>query len=125
MNNIKNIIYILLYKMGIFEFLESKNIEPDEYLLIARRAAKKHGYDQDLLHLSDKPNYKLMYNNIHFGANLYNDFIIYTLLYRQGKFTLEYINNRRKAYLARSEAIEGDWKNNKLSKNNLARNILW
>ena len=66
-----------------------------------------------------------MYDGIHFGANLYNDYIIYSILYRQGKFTLEYINNRRKAYLARSEAIEGDWKNDKLSKNNLARNILW
>ena len=111
--------------MGIFDFLESKNIEPDEYLLLARRAAKKNGYDPEYLHLSDKPTYKLMYNNIHFGANLYNDFILYQLLYRQGKFTLEYINNRRKSYLARSGAIEGDWKNNKLSKNNLARNILW
>jgi hypothetical protein len=111
--------------MGIFEFLESKNIEPDEYLLIARRAAKKHGYDQDLLHLSDKLKFKLMYDGIYFGANLYNDYIIYSILYRQGKFTLEYINNRRKAYLARSGAIEGNWKNDKLSKNNLARNILW
>ena len=74
--------------MGIFDFLESKNIEPEEYLLIARRAAKKHGYDPDLLHLSNKPKYKLMYNDIYFGANLYNDFILYQLLHKQGKFTL-------------------------------------
>ena len=111
--------------MKIIDFLESKNIEPEEYLLLARRAAKKNGYDPEYLHLSDKSKFKLMYNGIHFGANLYNDYIIYSKLYKQGKFTLEYINNRRKAYLARSEAIEGDWKNNKLSKNNLARNILW
>jgi hypothetical protein len=111
--------------MKIIDFLETKNIEPEEYLLLARRAAKKHGYDPDLLHLSDKANYKLMYDGIYFGANLYNDYIIYTLLHRQGKFTLEYVNNRRKSYLARSGGIEGDWKNDKLSKNNLARNILW
>jgi hypothetical protein len=111
--------------MGILDFLETKNIEPEEYLLLARRTAKKAGYDPELLHLSDKPKYKLMYENIYFGANLYNDFLIYNLLHRQGKFTLEYINKRRKSYLARSGAIEGDWKNDKLSKNSLARNILW
>ena len=111
--------------MGIFDFLESKNIEPDEYLLIARRTAKNNGYDPELLHLSYKPKFKLMYNNIYFGANLYNDYILYQLLHKQGKFTLEYINNRRKSYLTRSGAIEGDWKNDILSKNNLARNILW
>ena len=78
--------------MGIFEFLESKNIEPDEYLLIARRAAKKNGYDPELLHLSDKSKYKLMYDGIHCGANLYNDYINYLILQRQRKFTFEYIN---------------------------------
>ena len=111
--------------MKVIDFLETKNIEPEEYLLLARRSAKKHGYDPDLLHLSDKANYKLMYDGIYFGANLYNDYIIYTLLHRQGKITLEYVNNRRKSYLARSGGIEGDWKNDKLSTNNLARNILW
>jgi hypothetical protein len=63
--------------MGIIDFLESKNIEPDEYLLIARRTAKKNGYDPDLLHLSDKAKYKLMYNNIHFLIKtLTPDFVI-------------------------------------------------
>jgi hypothetical protein len=32
---------------------------------------------------------------------------------------------RRKAYLARSTAIKGDWKNDKYSPNNLAINLLW
>lgn len=34
-------------------------------------------------------------------------------------------DGKRKNYLARSGGIKGDWKKNKYSANNLARNVLW
>ena len=50
---------------------------------------------------------------IHFGAMGSQD------------FTLHKDNKRRLAYLKRTENIKGDWKKDKYSANNLARNILW
>lgn len=40
-------------------------------------------------------------------------------------FTKTHDIDKRKAYLARSSKIKGDWKLNKYSPNNLSRNILW
>ena len=40
-------------------------------------------------------------------------------------FTKHKDTRRRRNYLTRSAKIRGDWKANKYSANNLARNILW
>ena len=40
-------------------------------------------------------------------------------------FTKHKDQERRKKYLARSGNLRGNWKENKYSPNNLARNILW
>jgi hypothetical protein len=111
--------------MNILKFLESMNIDPNEYLRLAKKAAKSNGYNPSYLELSDKEKYKLKYKNIYFGATLYRDFLIYTILMKKGQFTEDYINKRRYSYLTRSAGIKGDWIYDKYSKNNLARNILW
>lgn len=96
---------------------------------MARHYAKKGGYDPALLEFSDKKEYKLMYDNKHyFGHPSYNDFLIYTILAKikhSPKYTTAYSLMKRKSYLARSGAIQGDWEEDKFSANNLARQILW
>jgi hypothetical protein len=50
---------------------------------------------------------------VHFGQMGYED------------YTKHQDKERRKNYLTRTAGIEGDWKKNKYSANNLARNLLW
>jgi hypothetical protein len=50
---------------------------------------------------------------VHFGQMSYED------------FTKHKDNKRRLAYLKRTENMKGNWKDDKFSANNLARNILW
>lgn len=50
---------------------------------------------------------------VHFGASDYTD------------YTQHQDNERQKNYLRRSAGIKGDWKADKYSPNNLAREILW
>jgi len=108
---------------------------------MARQYAKKAGYDPLKLEFSSRKEYKLMYDNrYHFGRAPYGDFLIYTILsqlnapLKKGhtpkesaapKYTSQYAALKRAAYLARSAAIQGDWKDDKFSANNLARRILW
>jgi len=50
---------------------------------------------------------------IHFGQMGYED------------YTKHHDEDRRENYLARARNMEGDWKSDKYSANNLAINILW
>jgi len=103
------------------------DIDPECYLEVAKYRAKRSGYDPDLLELSDKKNYKLEYDGIPFGRHPYPDYIIYRILAYQKRdgITREIAEEKRKSYLNRSGGIKGDWEDDKLSPNNLARNINW
>lgn len=105
--------------MSFYDVLISHNIEPDKYLNIAKKYAIKHGYNPNLLKFSIKNNYKLNYDGVDFGHAFYNDYIIYKMLDNNEAEEIR-IN-----YLKRSGKIKGYWKKNILSKNNLARSILW
>lgn len=91
-----------------------------EYLKIARKIAEMAGYDSNKLKLANDNIHKLRIDNIYFGNINYPDFILF------------YIDNQiseaikhRKNYLKRSSKIKGDWKSDFMSKNNLARKIIW
>jgi len=112
------------------QWMKDKNIDINEYLKLARKAAKNNGYDPTKVHLSRESPYKLYYdtqksgNNekddaIHFGHRDYNDYIIYTLKKNTNA------DKYRDAYRARATRIKGDWEKDKYSPNNLAINILW
>jgi hypothetical protein len=78
--------------------------------------AKEYGIPD--VFLSDKPTKKFMIYDpkgkwVHFGAMGMED------------YTHHQDEKRRQNYLNRSGAIKGNWKNNKYSPNNLARNLLW
>jgi len=65
--------------MPFINQLKKLGIEPKEYLKKAKTSAKRAGLDPDKLEFSTKHNKKLKYENIHFGAYGYNDYIIYKL----------------------------------------------
>ena len=111
--------------MNIKQYLKKLDIDINEYLLKAKKKAKKNGYNPDKLFFSDNNKYKLDYDGINFGASGYNDYIIYSILSKKGNIDKNIATLKRKNYLLRSKLIKGNWQNNKLSKNNLARNILW
>lgn len=114
----------------IQDFLRNLNISPNVYLKRMKQNAREYGLDSDRLFFSDKQKYKLYYVNqegkrIYFGANNYKDYFIYELLEKKGYYPEDYAFDRRLNYLSRSRKIKGNWKDDKLSKNNLAINILW
>jgi hypothetical protein len=104
--------------------LTSMDIDPEDYLAIAKRKAKKLGLNDDTLTFSSSKSHKLMIQDeegkwVHFGAPGYGDFLLYTI--SDDPEAAE----RRKAYRKRAENIRGNWKFNEYSPNYLAINILW
>lgn len=86
-------------------------------LEVRKRFAKYKGKDDAKLLLSTRKDKKFMVihdnKTTHFGSSKYQD------------FTKTGDELKRKAYLARSGAIKGDWKKDKYSANSLARSLLW
>ena len=105
--------------------LNEINLSPSKYLNQAKREAKRNGYNPKELFLSNKPNYKLMYMNTHFGRVGYNDFIIWSHLEKKGLVPLGYADKKRNTYHKSHSKIKGDWVNNKNSPNMLSLNINW
>jgi hypothetical protein len=115
--------------MNISQFLQSLNMSKKYYLNVARQYAQNHGYDPNKLHLSKDNKHKFVYQvdnkNIKFGSNENLDYIILNFLASIDELTTDVADSRRHQYLKRSEGIKGEWKNNKYSRNNLARKIIW
>ena len=80
--------------------------------------AKSYLGNDVIILLSTRKNKKFMFVNpdnkyVHFGDKRYED------------FTQHKNKDRKQNYIKRSSNIEGNWKNNKYSPNNLSMNILW
>jgi hypothetical protein len=105
--------------------IKKYGLSPNQYIIIAKKNAKDYGYDPKLLKFSDKIKYKLNYDGIYFGDSNYFDYILYSLLAKKKIITQEHADKRQKLYLDRALKIKGDWRDNMLSKNNLAIHILW
>jgi hypothetical protein len=99
--------------------LLNKNNET-EYLRIMKIIAKDAGYNPDELQLANDGRHKLEINGIKFGHIDYPDFVLFLI---NGEYDEAY--KRRRSYLIRTAKMKGDWKNDKFSKNNLARRIIW
>ena len=87
------------------------------HLEVRKRFAKYKGKDDAKILLSTRKDKKFMVihdnKTTHFVSSKSQDFT------KHGNEAV------RKAYLARSGAIKGDWKKDKYSANSLARNLLW
>jgi hypothetical protein len=100
-------------------------MSPEMYLRNAKKYAKAHGYNPNLLIFSTNLKYKLNYDGVDFGSALHFDYLIYRNLEKVGLAHDNEAENHRTNYLKRSSAIKGNWQNNPKSKNNLSRRILW
>lgn len=104
-----------------------KNLPPfegkgrDEYLAEAKEFAKKAGYENwDNLKYATDGVHKLELDGVKFGRKGYGDFIEYGM-----KEGAKEAQKHRKAYLARATKMPGEWKDEPMSKNNLAIKVLW
>jgi hypothetical protein len=95
-----------------------------DYLRKARANAKAYGLDPKKLQLGDGK-HKLEYDGIGFGLKSYKDFLLLSDEEKAGQIPVGTAEKKRNAYLARATKIKGDWKDNKVSPNNLAIHILW
>ena len=82
--------------------------------------ADEAGYNSADLSLAHDGKHKLSLNGIKFGNIDYPDFVLFMINGEK-----EEAIKRRKNYLTRTANIKGNWKNDKYSKNNLARRIIW
>jgi hypothetical protein len=93
----------------------------EDYLKKAKAFAKKAGYkDWNNLKYATDGVHKLELNGVKFGRKGYGDFIEYGM--KEGPQTAQ---KHRKAYLARATKMPGEWKDEPMSKNNLAIKVLW
>ena len=104
--------------------LERAGVSPAQYLMEARRKAKKLGLAYKHLGFSDNDKQKLQIPNadgslVRFGAVGLGDHILYTLA-KDAK-----ADEHRKHYLQRATKIRGDWAKDEYSPNSLAIGILW
>lgn len=101
------------------KMLKKLGITQKKYLQIMQKIAKNAGYNKPLK-ISKDGTHKLEYDGVKFGKSDYMDYILYML--SEGKETAK---KHRKNYLKRTAKMKGNWKNNPLSANNLARIIIW
>lgn len=101
-------------------FMEGTGNKGD-YLKTAKAFAKKAGYkDWNKIKYATDGVHKLELNGVKFGRKGYGDFIDYGM--KEGDKEAQ---KHRKAYLARATNIKGSWKEDPMSKNNLAIKVLW
>jgi hypothetical protein len=83
---------------------------------VKKNFKKYIGNDKVELKVSEKPDKKFKVivdgKSVHFGSTLED-------------YTKHNDKERQQRYLARANAIKGDWRRNKYSANNLAINLLW
>jgi hypothetical protein len=92
-----------------------------DFLAQAKAYAKKAGYkDWDKIKYANDGVHKLELNGVKFGRKGYGDFIEYGM-----KDGAKEAQKHRKSYLARATKMPGNWKGDKMSKNNLAIKVLW
>lgn len=95
--------------------------DKEDYLNKAKAFAKKAGYkDWNNLKYANDGVHKLELNGVKFGRKGYGDFIEYGM-----EESPQEAQKHRSAYLARATKIKGDWKDDPMSKNNLAIKVLW
>lgn len=107
-----------------FKLLYQLDLNPNEYLKIARKTAKREGYDPKLLFFSDGRKHKLMYKGTKFGSAVNGDYIIYKMLVEKGIYDKEFAEKKRKAYRARAKGVMEDTDDNE-SRASLSYYILW
>ena len=110
--------------------LHELGLTPETYLQCAKILAKKSGYSTAKIDFALDNDHKLSIVSpdgkvVRFGKATYNDYIIWTWLETNGEVPEGTAHERRRLYHARAENINGSWKRDPYSPNNLAIHIIW
>ena len=95
------------------------------YLRQAKAKAKAYGLDPKKLKVATDGKHKLSYDGVLFGATRYGDHLLWSAEEKAGRVPKGTAEKKRTSYRARAMKIKGEWKDNKVSPNNLAIHILW
>jgi hypothetical protein len=80
------------------DWLIKNNIDPKKYMDLVYDALIFNDLDPELINFSSNPKYKLNYDGVDFGANGYNDYLIYTLKGDKLNAFNKRLNYRKRAY---------------------------
>lgn len=113
--------------MSFEDYLKDIKFNPKTYLQQVRIKAMYLDYDWKTITFCDDDKYKLQITNpnngkvVKFGANGYNDFIIYLYMVKKGQITYDDALKHQERFLKRMKKTD----DNMYSKKNLARNLIW
>lgn len=104
--------------------------KPSPYLKEARRRAEENGYDPEAVSIAEDGIHKLNYTTptgkkVSFGRVGYGDFILWSMLEKEGEVPSGTALQKQRVFHASHEAMGGKWKSDLYSPNNLALNVLW
>lgn len=85
------------------DFLKELDISQQEYMKRAKNKARAENYDPKELKFASDDKHKLSYKGVSFGSSTNGDYIIYSILAKEGKYSREEIDKKRNAYLARAK----------------------
>lgn len=109
--------------------LEKLQIQPDDYMAVARNLARSKNYDASKLYFANDGDHKLAYDSPEgmrkFGKVGYGDFIIWSFLERMGKVPKGTADKKRYTFQKSHRAMSKDYGLTKYSPNELALNINW
>jgi hypothetical protein len=105
-------------------------MDQDEYLRIVREKALAKGYDPSTIRLARDGKHKIEITTptgkiVKFGKRGYGDHILYTYAESIGDVPEGTAAMKKRVFHASHEAIKGDWRSRKYSRNRLALSILW
>ena len=117
---------------GIDKFirqLKEIGLTPETYLEVARRVAKREGYNPNKLELALNNDNKLKYNSPdgikYFGKAGYGDFIIWCYLERNNEVPKGYADMKRNVFQKSHSAMGEKYNLGKYAPNTLALKIIW
>jgi len=112
-----------------FKQLKKIKFPQESYIDIAKRVAKREGYDPEKLSFANNNDNKLKYEAPdgvkYFGKAGYGDYIIWLFKERNKHVPVGYADKKRNTFRKSHGAMTKKYKLGKFSPNELAVNILW
>lgn len=109
--------------------LDKVGLSPSSYIQKARAKAKKSGYKPEHLSFANDGVHKLAYQvngrEVKFGAVGYGDHLLWSHLESAGRVPKGTAASKRSRFVKSHSAMDGSWKKDRHSPNNLAIRILW
>jgi hypothetical protein len=109
--------------------LDRLKFSPEAYLMVAKRVAKREGYDPEKVSFAMNNDNKLRYDSpdgpVYFGKAGYGDYIIWLFEERNNNVPKGFADQKRRVFRKSHGAMTKKYNLGKYSANELAINILW